>query len=426
MFCRQVRYIGFVTLSAFWPTSGVCVDDCNRRGYCSNATTCNCYGVLVDGLLEQQWTGVACEQRLCPRGLPWKAAERLGHCGRPVSECAGEGACDRGTGECQCNDLHAGRACAETTCVLDCRGRGACIHELSLQASSFVNRYRCDCEPGFIGPDCAHAVCPTNGLPTALGCNGAGMCDPRNGLCYCFEGHSGAACTSLQELVGPLGNASELTVEENVGYGFVRGSVASCPREFSPAEVVGLAEAPVFGENRTVWNSTLAAAIELLHDDCGHIAVHDPQFYLDGLYYMNVVLQGLDDAATNRCIAALKSVDTPTWNKAYSVAAWNLGLENVSLPTIQFHAWCRGVQCVLREGSGDPLALRTESPTPAPDADESAADLQNNSTSDSTTTTRRARSVVNDASRLARPAWFAGGAVAVIAVAVLQLQLVHV
>ena len=60
----------------------------------------------------------------------------------------------------------------------------------------------CFCDVGFRGADCSLMECPSEADPiggfgneAARDCSGRGLCDYKIGLCKCFDGFHGAACS---------------------------------------------------------------------------------------------------------------------------------------------------------------------------------------------------------------------------------------
>lgn len=175
-------------------------------------------------------------------------------------ECAGQGICDRGTGQCNCFPGYEGEACTRTSCPNSCSGHGVCL-ELYRLAADFGTKYDrawdsrkhfgCKCDVGFRGPDCSLQECPSdydplNGCgggrcntggyytdkagvehacPNAAiysttvknvvfnintsdcysgeqrDCSGRGICDYDTGVCQCFSGFFGESCNIQTVLV---------------------------------------------------------------------------------------------------------------------------------------------------------------------------------------------------------------------------------
>jgi hypothetical protein len=160
-------------------------------------------------------------------------------------ECAGQGLCDRATGQCQCFPGYEGEACTRTVCPNSCSGHGICLaatrlasdaSETYTQAWDQNKHFGCKCDIGYRGPDCSLQECPSSYDPlngcgggqcnigttdnaaqacpnagtsdcnTILGgeqrdCSGRGICDYESGVCKCFTGFYGEACSSQTILI---------------------------------------------------------------------------------------------------------------------------------------------------------------------------------------------------------------------------------
>ena len=162
---------------------------CSGHGMCE----------LAACLCDTGWGGSTCEMPLCGTS----------GCG-PHGECAGASGC-------VCADGWSGEQCDKAACVSDCSGHGSCVDGV------------CSCAAGFHGVDCgAHTAkackdsCNGNGNCAVAGvgaapvclchskfvgvaceleigcpsnCNGNGLC--KGGKCQCYQGYSGAECTSF-------------------------------------------------------------------------------------------------------------------------------------------------------------------------------------------------------------------------------------
>lgn len=129
-------------------------------------------------------------------------------------DCSSHGTCDEKKGLCKCLDDwttsdgygNAGTRgdCGyrETGTTSTCPGEPACLgHGIC----SGPPEYRCECEQGRSGPDCALIDCPLGkswfSFPTgdntahgAAECSDMGLCDRTSGQCECALGFVGAAC----------------------------------------------------------------------------------------------------------------------------------------------------------------------------------------------------------------------------------------
>jgi len=109
---------------------------------------------------------------------------------RKYTECAGQGVCDRSTGQCECFDGYTGKACQRATCPNDCSGHGTCeyIEELTVgPVPQYYNEAKnrlgfqtkaptmehtiskmwdyhklmaCVCDAGYQEWDCSKKICP--------------------------------------------------------------------------------------------------------------------------------------------------------------------------------------------------------------------------------------------------------------------------
>jgi len=110
---------------------------CSGQGTCSGAPlfTCQC---------QSGYTGPACSQRLCPKGIAW-FDQAIGTADqRHLVECSGRGSCSRLTGLCACDNGFEGSACAFTSCPIFedqvCGGRGRCASVRQFAAAASVNQ----------------------------------------------------------------------------------------------------------------------------------------------------------------------------------------------------------------------------------------------------------------------------------------------
>jgi len=177
-----------------------------------------------------------------------------------LMECAGQGVCDRTTGQCNCFPGYEGEACTRTSCPNSCSGHGVCLETYRIAADFGLTyekawdsskHFGCKCDVGFRGPDCSLQECPSdydplNGCgggrcntggyyvdktgtpqkcPNAVvysttvnnviynigtsdcvtgeqrDCSGRGICDYSSGVCNCFSGFYGESCNIQTVLV---------------------------------------------------------------------------------------------------------------------------------------------------------------------------------------------------------------------------------
>eukprot|EP01033_Poteriospumella_lacustris_P013984 gene13984-9988_t len=86
-------------------------------------------------------------------------------------ECSNKGRCDRETGECICYPGYDGVACQRASCPGypdSCSGHGVCKSIKQLARSQYDNVYQlwdqhttmgCECDAGYMGPDCSQRLC---------------------------------------------------------------------------------------------------------------------------------------------------------------------------------------------------------------------------------------------------------------------------
>ncbi|NXI85995.1 TENA protein, partial [Rhipidura dahli] len=152
---------------------------------------------LVSSLREQCASGVGC----CPNS---QAAEgRLD----TTPYCSGHGNYSIEICGCICEPGWKGPNCSEASCPSDCNDQGKCVdglcvcfegytgpdcsQELCAQGCGAHGRCvggRCLCHEGFVGDDCSVPLCPHN-------CHGRGRCVDSE--CVCDEGYTGEDCSEL-------------------------------------------------------------------------------------------------------------------------------------------------------------------------------------------------------------------------------------
>jgi hypothetical protein len=153
--------------------------ECSGNGLCTGSPeyTCDC----LEG-----WQGGDCAERSCPVSIAWfdfPSADNIAHA---PAECSNRGACNRLTGECQCQDMFTGSACERMVCPSatdrQCSGHGRCLPMSQLAYYAETNGdvtphtygedpnnrqiwdgrtvFGCQCEAGFTGIDCNDRACP--------------------------------------------------------------------------------------------------------------------------------------------------------------------------------------------------------------------------------------------------------------------------
>ena len=262
---------------------------CNGIGRCMTDTwECDCSAApqghwqgIACTACQPGWVGPTCDVR-CPRGAAGVACAGVGECnlvsagsvarcdcapgffsatcegicpGGALLPCGGHGACDAGTGVCECEQSPghwSGIACQECSpgwsgphCALECPvGAGGlpCSGLPCMSGVCFCGAGRCGRACDSTGSDC-NTVCP-DGTPLGLAgepCSSRGGCAPTPdgaGACYCHRGYAGVAC----QLVCPgprnrpcgghgLCDALDATCACYTGYATVDCSVP-CPMAF--------------------------------------------------------------------------------------------------------------------------------------------------------------------------------------------------
>ncbi|NXM36031.1 TENA protein, partial [Oxyruncus cristatus] len=152
---------------------------------------------LVSSLREQCASGAGC----CPNS---QAVEgRLD----TTPYCSGHGNYSLEICGCVCEPGWKGPNCSQATCPSDCNDQGRCVdglcvcfegytgpacsEELCAQGCGAHGRCvggRCLCHEGFAGEDCGEPLCPNN-------CHGRGRC--MDSECVCEEGYTGEDCGEL-------------------------------------------------------------------------------------------------------------------------------------------------------------------------------------------------------------------------------------
>ncbi|NXG02817.1 TENA protein, partial [Sakesphorus luctuosus] len=151
---------------------------------------------LVSSLREQCASGLGC----CPNS---QAAEgRLD----TTPYCSGHGNYSLEICGCVCEPGWRGPNCSQATCPSDCNDQGKCVDGLCVCFEGFTGPAcgeelcaqgcahgrcvggQCVCHEGFTGDDCSEPLCPHN-------CHGRGRCVDSE--CVCDEGYTGEDCSEL-------------------------------------------------------------------------------------------------------------------------------------------------------------------------------------------------------------------------------------
>lgn len=188
--------------------NAACPNGCNGHGSCDVNDVCHCYN-RKNG--EPAWRNADCSSRTCPKSAAWVGYVANANDVHPVMECSNKGHCDGETGECKCFTNFEGIACERTSCPNGCSGAGICYTEKQLAdegGSTYSTPWDaekhvgCVCDLGRRGPDCSLIECPSSadvmrGLGSEAGrdCGARGTCDYSTGLCECFHGYYGKACS---------------------------------------------------------------------------------------------------------------------------------------------------------------------------------------------------------------------------------------
>ena len=131
--------------------------------------------------------------------------------------CSNHGTCDETTGVCKCltdwmtsdgygnAGIRGDCGYRSTGTTSSCPGEPACLGKGNCSGPP---DYRCQCETGRSGPDCALIDCPVGkswfSMPTSdnaahadAECSDMGKCNRETGVCDCADGFTGGACEYL-------------------------------------------------------------------------------------------------------------------------------------------------------------------------------------------------------------------------------------
>jgi len=160
--------------------NAACDNQCSGHGTCMTDDVCNCYDNWGVGLSHDSGD---CSDRICPYEIAWVDTPNNRGRHHKYSECAGQGICDRTTGECACFEGYEGKGCQRFACPNDCSGHGTCeyIEDLIYAANwpdySNTNFYHdgktfnyynwdhtktriCKCDATYGDVDCSKRMCP--------------------------------------------------------------------------------------------------------------------------------------------------------------------------------------------------------------------------------------------------------------------------
>ncbi|KAL3668315.1 hypothetical protein V7S43_006407 [Phytophthora oleae] len=239
------------------------VNDCSGHGTCtllSKVCICNTgWGSPTD---IADYKSPDCSTRVCPSDYAWSSIPTSTTTAHDILvECSGMGECDRSAGTCSCFPGFEGAACERMSCPNDCSDRGVCMSMREMAAAKNAlpisppttygsdpfsstwdadRIFGCVCDSGwavgtagdevqateYFGADCSKRHCPIGNDPdttvdetnclgktvpggTAVGaagnkclieCSNRGVCNYKNGICSCFQGHTGYACQTRDSL----------------------------------------------------------------------------------------------------------------------------------------------------------------------------------------------------------------------------------
>lgn len=160
--------------------NAACDNQCSGHGTCMMDDVCSCYDNWGVGLSHDSGD---CSDRICPYEIAWVDTPNKRGRRHKYAECAGQGICDRSTGECACFDGYEGKACHRLSCPNDCSGHGTCEYiEDLVFASNWPDYSRadfqslgktfaytgwdntktrmCKCDATYGDIDCSKRMCP--------------------------------------------------------------------------------------------------------------------------------------------------------------------------------------------------------------------------------------------------------------------------
>lgn len=156
-------------------TDAACHNNCHGHGTCGAFDKCLCW---ADFAHETD-----CSLRTCQfartRGKVSASSSNIDFDVHGYEECAGQGVCNRKTGECECNDGFTGAACQRTACVNDCSGHGECASVKAFNPGYTTSSWDaeltnvCKCDAGWEGASCDARMCPRGDDPLTPGTGSA-------------------------------------------------------------------------------------------------------------------------------------------------------------------------------------------------------------------------------------------------------------
>jgi hypothetical protein len=172
------KIASFAVLVAY--VSAACDNQCSGHGTCMMDDVCSCYDNWGVGLSHDSGD---CSDRICPYEIAWVDSPSKVGMHHKYAECAGQGICDRTSGECACFDGYEGKACQRFACPNDCSGHGTCEYiEDLVFASNWPDYARsdfhslgktfaypgwdnmksraCKCDATYGDLDCSKRMCP--------------------------------------------------------------------------------------------------------------------------------------------------------------------------------------------------------------------------------------------------------------------------
>jgi hypothetical protein len=169
----------FIALLTATIVSGGCDNRCSGHGTCE-CGECQCFD---NWGLGSSYENGDCSDRICPFERSWIDFPDSSGNRHKYLECAGQGICDRTTGECDCFPGYEGKGCQRSSCPNNCTGHGRCkyIEDMRYGVVEFDHPHYeftqslqhfyyfgwderkmrgCECDPGYSEYDCSKRMCP--------------------------------------------------------------------------------------------------------------------------------------------------------------------------------------------------------------------------------------------------------------------------